>query len=59
LIAGDYLLVRNDSSQVLSISVQQYDAPILPPPVTLTTVAAGGWIFAMQIFGTWRVLAGS
>lgn len=59
LIDGDYLLVRNDSSQVLSISVQQYGAPILPPPVALTTVVAGGWIFAMQVLGTWRVLAGS
>jgi hypothetical protein len=46
-IDGDFLLVRNDSSQVITL---------MPPSVT---VAASGWVFVMQVLGTFRVLAGS
>jgi hypothetical protein len=72
LLDGDFVLVRNDSAHSLNIVVQQgYPptpppppglppvSPVLPAPVALGTVLAGGWAFALQIAGVWRVLAGS
>jgi hypothetical protein len=51
-ISGDFLLLRNDSAYAVTLS---------PPSggALVTVAAAGGWAFAMQVGGTWRVLAGS